>query len=128
MIERFQSFSKLEAQKHLNKYTENHKFWKTMGNALLQYNVVLKKDNVKLIMCDDFYEGVFIPDKNKIMLCANTLMRKSDFDNAMARQLVFMYDHNRGQGKEVSYDLNKCKHLACSEVRAALFTDHCKVQ
>ena len=28
------------------------------------------------------------------------------------------------QGK---VDLNKCKHLACSEVRAALFTDKCKV-
>ena len=35
-----------------------------------------------------------------------------------------MYDHNRSQGK---VDLNKCKHLACSEVRAALFTDKCKV-
>jgi hypothetical protein len=56
-------------------------------------------------------------------------MRKSDFENAIARQLIFMYDHNRGQQKDkgVSYDLNKCKHLACSEVRAALFTDHCKV-
>ena len=35
-----------------------------------------------------------------------------------------MYDHNRSMGK---VDLNKCKHLACSEVRAALFTDKCKV-
>jgi hypothetical protein len=80
-------------------------------------------------MCDDFYEGVFLPEKNKIMLCANTLMRQKDFDNAMARQLILMYDHTRGQQRDngVSYDLNKCKHLACSEVRASLFTDHCKV-
>ncbi len=85
-------------------------------------------------MCDDFYDGVFIPESNKIMLCANTLMRKNDFDNAMARQLIFFYDHNRGKvaqnqmnASTGGYDLNKCKHLACSEVRAALFSDKCKV-
>ena len=71
--------------------------WKIMSNALLQYDLVLKRDNIKLIMCDDFYQGVFIPENNKIMLCANTLMRKSDFENAIARQLVFLYDHTRGK-------------------------------
>ena len=35
-----------------------------------------------------------------------------------------MYDHNRSKG---TTDLNNCKHLACSEVRASLFTDKCKV-
>ena len=35
-----------------------------------------------------------------------------------------MYDHKRSKGK---HDLNKCKHLACSEVRAAVFTDRCKI-
>ena len=85
MIERFQSYSKLESHRHLRDYTGNSKFWKTMGNALLQYDLVLKRDNIKLIMCDDFYEGVFIPEKQQIMLCANTLMRRADFDNAMAR-------------------------------------------
>jgi len=48
-------------------------------------------------MCDDFYQGVFMPEQNKIMLCANTLMNKTDFDNALVRQLVFLYDHNRGK-------------------------------
>ena len=47
--------------------------------------MVLKRDNVKLIMCDDFYQGVFIPENNKVMLCANTLMRRDDFENALAR-------------------------------------------
>ena len=36
-------------------------------------------------MCDDFYEGAYIPKNNSIMLCANTLMRRRDFDNALAR-------------------------------------------
>ena len=85
MIERFQSYSKIESQRHLKHYINDNKMWKVMSNALLQYDVILKRDNVKLIMCDDFYQGVFIPDSNKIMLCANTLMRKSDFDNAMVR-------------------------------------------
>ena len=63
MIERFQSYSKLESHRHLKEYAESSKFWKTMGNALLQYDVVLKRDNIRLIMCDDFYEGVFLPEK-----------------------------------------------------------------
>ena len=99
-----------------------------MSNSLLAHDVILKRDNIKLILCDDFYEGVYMPDKNKILLCANTLMLKRDLDNAMARHLIFMYDYNRSKANEGSYDLNKCKHLACSEVRAALFTDHCKIQ
>ena len=70
---------------------------------------------------------MYLPEKNKIMLCANTMMRRKDFDNALSRQLIFMYDHNRSLGSGGNYDLNKCKHLACSEVRAALFTDECKV-
>ena len=85
MIERFQSYSKIESQKHLKNYIRDHKMWKIMANALLQYDVVLKRDNIKLIMCDDFYQGVFIPENNKIMLCANTLMRRTDFENAIAR-------------------------------------------
>ena len=71
---------------------------------------------------------MYLPEKNKIMLCANTMMRSRDFDNASSRQLIFMYDHNRSLGSGGNYDLNKCKHLACSEVRAALFTDECKVR
>ena len=51
-------------------------------------------------------------------------MQKNDFENSLARQLIFMYDHNRSKG---AHDLNNCKHLACSEVRAALFTDKCRV-
>lgn len=69
-----------------------------------------------------------MPDKNKIMLCANTMMMKQDFDNALARHLILMYDYNRSKSVEGSYDPNKCKHLACSEVRAALFSDQCKIR
>ena len=68
----------------MKEYVED-KFWKTMSTSLLQYDVVLRKTNVKLIMCDDFYEGAFIPKNNSIVLCANTLMRRKDFDNALAR-------------------------------------------
>ena len=96
-----------------------------MSNALLQYDMVLKKDHFKMIMCDDFYQGVYFPQDDKIMLCANTLMNKPDFENAIHRQLIFMYDHKRGKG---AHDLNKCKHLACSEVRAALFSNSCKTR
>jgi tetraacyldisaccharide-1-P 4'-kinase len=49
------------------------------------HDFILKRENVKLIMCDDFYQGAFLPIDNKIMLCANTLMLKKDFDNALRR-------------------------------------------
>ena len=75
-------------------------------------------------MCDDFFEGAYLPTDNKIMLCANTLMLKTDFDNAIRRQLIFMYDNIRGKG---SYNMEKCKHLACTEIRASLFSDKCKL-
>ena len=35
-----------------------------------------------------------------------------------------LYDNVRGEGH---HNLNNCKHLACSEVRASLFNDSCKV-
>ena len=85
MVERFQQFSKLESQRHLREYMEGSKLWKTVGNALLQYDVLLKRENVRSIMCDDFYEGAFIPENNKIIICANTTMNKKDFDNAISR-------------------------------------------
>ena len=75
-------------------------------------------------MCDDFFEGAFLPTDNKIMLCANTLMLKSDFDNALRRQLIFMHDNIRGKG---DYSMENCKHLACSEIRASLYSDKCKI-
>ena len=137
-VERFQQYSKFEAEKSLKEYTEQSKFWRTMSNALLAYDYVLSRDKVQLIMCDDFYEGVFVPSQDKIMLCANILMRKPDFDQALSRQLTFLYDHTRGQLKygdksgsservKGTYDLNKCKHLACSEVRAAVLSNKCRV-
>ena len=41
-----------------------------------------------------------------------------------------MYDHLRSNPDKNpgAYDLQKCKHVACSEVRAALFSDRCKVK
>ena len=55
------------------------------------------------------------------MLCANTLTKQYDFDNAMKRQLIRLYDEQRSE----NYDCDNCKHLACTEVRAALFHSKC---
>lgn len=55
------------------------------------------------------------------MLCANTLVRKQDFDNAMKRMLIKMYDQARSE----NYKCDNCKHLACTEVRGALFHTQC---
>ena len=51
------------------------------------------------------------------MLCSNTLVKKEDFNNAMRRGMIRMFDYKRSE----NYDCDNCKHLACTEVRAALF-------
>lgn len=48
-------------------------------------------------------------------------MRKDDFDNAIKRMLIKLYDNKRS----TTYNSDNCKHMACSEVRAALFHSRC---
>ena len=68
-------------------------FWKIMSNQLLVHNVKLNAaDHVRLEVCDRFIEGTYVPDTNKIILCSNIIYRREDFDNALKRQLIFMYD------------------------------------
>ena len=55
------------------------------------------------------------------MLCSNTLIKKEDFNNAMRRHMIRMFDYKRSD----NYDCDNCKHLACTEVRAALFHSQC---
>ena len=90
-----------------------------MSNSLISYDYVLKPTDVRMVLCDHFMEGAF--KENEILLCANTLMRKSDFDNAMKRMLIKLYDQKRSS----AYKSDNCKHLACTEVRAALFSSKC---
>lgn len=40
----------------------------------------------------------------------------------MKRMLIKMYDYNRAAN---TYNTENCKHLACTEVRAALFNTKC---
>ena len=122
-IDRFHAYSLIMSRKHYEKYTKGQ-FWEKMQNALMAHNFALKTDTVKMIMCNDFYEGVYLPDPNKVLLCGNVLMEKQDFENALNRQLIMLYDNVRGNGL---HNLDNCKHLACSEVRAALFNNSCKV-
>ena len=98
------------------------KFWKSIQNSLLTYETVLKETNIETVLCDHFLEGVFTPQDQKIILCANTLVRREDYENALKRMLIKMYDFNRARN---SYNPDNCKHLACTEVRAALFSSKC---
>jgi len=121
MIERFNRYSKYETQNHLRRFIAGEKFWTTMSNSLVAYDKVLKQSSIDLVLCDHFMEGAFIPAENKIMLCSNALVRRKDFDNAMKRMLIKMYDQARSE----NYKCDNCKHLACTEVRAALFHSQC---
>ena len=66
-------------------------------------------------------QGAFIPEADQIVLCSNVLVEKQDFNDAMKRQLIRMYDYKRSE----NYSFDNCKHLACTEVRAAIFHSQC---
>ena len=80
-------------------------------------------ENIRLELCDQFREGAYLHNRQQIILCANNLTQKEDFENAAKRQLIRMYDHVRSE----NYNFNNCKHLACTEVRAALFNSECNL-
>ena len=63
-----------------------------MSTALIAYDKVLKQNTVELVTCEHFMEGAYIPKDDKIMLCSNALSRRTDFDNALRRMLIKMYD------------------------------------
>jgi hypothetical protein len=63
MVERFQLFSKNQSREHFKDFIVSDK-WKIFANALLRYDVSLKPEDVKLIMCKEFYEGAYLPDSN----------------------------------------------------------------
>ena len=66
-------------------------------------------------------QGAFVPEADQIILCSNVLVDKKDFNNAMKRQLIKLYDYKRAE----NYSFDNCKHLACTEIRAALFHSQC---
>jgi hypothetical protein len=92
MIERFNRYAKYETNNHLRRFVQSDKFWTTMSNSLIAYDKVLKQSSVDLVLCDHFLEGAYVHAENKIMLCSNALVRRKDFENAMKRMLIKMYD------------------------------------
>ena len=92
MIERYNRYAKYETQNHLRRFIASDKFWTTMSNSLIAYDKVLTQSSVELVLCDHFMEGAYVVSENKIMLCSNVLMKRKDFENAMKRMLIKMYD------------------------------------
>ena len=71
-----------------------------MSNALLVYDVILKQTSITFAVCNNFYEGAYLPDQRKIILCSNTIRDEEGFKDALKRQLIRMYDEERA----VNYD------------------------
>lgn len=92
-----------------------------MSTALLAHDFKLTTKHIHIGIWDEFCDGVYIPKEKQVILCANTLIEQKDFENALHRQLIKLYDDVRS----TNYNFSNCKHLACSEVRAALFSHKC---
>lgn len=123
LINRYNNYSKFIVKEYL-KEIKHDKFWTTMKTALVVHDSELDLKLSKLIqvaICDEFSDGVYLHKDKKIILCANTLIRRNDFKNAFYRHMIKLYDHSRS----TNYSFKNCKHLACSEVRAASFSNKC---
>ena len=94
-----------------------------MSTAMLVYDHKLSYKDFHLGICDEFSDGVYLPKEKQIILCSNTLTNRKDFENALYRQLIKFYDDLRSD----NYNFNSWKHLACSEVRAAGFSNKCNM-
>ena len=95
-----------------------------MSKALMVQDADLDINLKKLIQVgiwDQYIDGLYLPKEKQIILCANTLIYRNEFANAFYRQTVKLYDHSRSK----NYNFKNCKHLACTEVRAASFSDAC---
>lgn len=101
LVSRFNNYSKLETKRFLNDYQHDN-FWKTMKSAMYAHNYELKTEDINLGICDEFSDGVYIPKEKQIILCANTLILRNDFENALNRHLIKLYDHLRTENYNFS--------------------------
>jgi len=123
VLEQYTRWAKYEVARHFDAFKKD-KFFSTMTNSLLAYEFVFKPAlHVRFETCDRFMQGAFVPEADQIILCSNVLTEQQDFNNAIKRMLVRMYDIKRS----VDYNFDNCKHLACTEVRAALFHSECNI-
>ena len=92
MYNRFNTYSKLLSQEHLKTFKKDNFFYK-ISTALIVFNSSFKDEMVTFATCDKYFEGVYLPKEEKIVLCSNALYHYSEFKDAIQRQLIKMYDH-----------------------------------
>ena len=110
MVRRYNNYSKFAVKGYL-KEVSKERFWDAMKTALSIHDDTMSLDLKKLVqigICDEFADGVYLPKEKQIILCANTLLRRKDFENAFYRNSIKLYDHVRS----TNYNFKNCKHLA----------------
>lgn len=122
IVNRYNNYSKYIVNQYLKDFTKRD-FWKTMQSAMLAHDELLTPSNVIIGICDEYSDGVYLPSEKKMILCSNVLVRKPDFEDGVHRQLIKFYDHVRTE----NYSPSNCRHHACSEVRAAGFSNKCNM-
>ncbi len=83
MLERFNRWPLIKTKEHLEYFERDDRFWELMQTALLKHDVVLKSSMVNLVVCEHFLDGIYLPAKEEIMLCANALTNEVDFQNGI---------------------------------------------
>ena len=44
------------------------KFWRIMSNSFVAHDYTLKMHSIDIVLCDNFFDGVYIPKDNKVRI------------------------------------------------------------
>lgn len=126
-----------EKAKYVNEYTKCEKIkHETLASRKVRFlfnslaelgNVVMAPEKfVQCVHCDEplnAFALVTPENKSVIGICQNYVRDQTTTQNAVAHELIHIYDQSRAYT-----DLNNCIHVACMEVRAAALSGECGKQ
>jgi inner membrane protease ATP23 len=126
-----------EKAKYVNEYTKCERIKhdtlasrkvRFLFNSLAEMgNVIYAPEKfVQCVHCDEplnAFALVTPENKSVIGICQNFIRDQTTTQNAVAHELLHIYDQSRAYA-----DLNNCIHVACMEVRAAALSGECAKQ
>eukprot|EP00842_Homolaphlyctis_polyrhiza_P005777 jgi/Hompol1/61/HPOL_003977-RA len=91
-----------------------------MMESLEKAGCPFKPEHFRCVPCDASRAGGFAP-AHGIVLCETQLMSKQHTEDTMAHELIHAYDFCT-----VKINWNRCRDVACSEIRAAALSGDCR--
>ncbi|ELT95678.1 hypothetical protein CAPTEDRAFT_110443 [Capitella teleta] len=102
--------------------SKNHPYVKLLMGALRSQGCPV--DTRRHVSCEDctsVVNGGYDPTNNQVVICQNNSVKQAHACSVLVHELIHMFDYCRAK-----VDFKNIEHLACTEIRAAMFT-HCSI-